>query len=164
MKSKHPLIHLTAFILSIFLLGSLLSACGSNGSTPTSSGPDIKIEGAWARPSPKMAGAGAAYMTFKNTGGEADTLIAGQTPAAEVIELHETLIDDNGVMKMRPKEGGIEVPAGGSAELHPGGMHIMLIKLAKPLEVGDVIPLTLTFEKSGEMTVDVPVAEQAPGK
>ncbi len=162
MKINHPLIRLAIIILATFLSGGILTACG--GSAPSSAGPDIKIEGAWARPSPKMAGAGAAYMTLKNTGGEADTLIAGDTSAAEVVELHETLIDENGVMKMRPKEGGIEVSAGGSAELKPGGMHIMLIRLAKPLETGDVIPLTLTFEKSGEMTIDVLVSEQAPDK
>ncbi len=162
MKINQPPIRLVMILLAVFFLGGVLTACG--GSASTSSGPDIKIEDAWARPSPKMAGAGAAYMTFKNTGAEADTLIAGKTSAAEVIELHETLIDENGVMKMRPKEGGIEIPAGGSAELHPGGMHIMLIRLAKPLETGDVIPLTLTFEKSGEMTIDVPVTDQPPGK
>ena len=162
MQIKPATLHITGIILALFLFGSALTACGSKA--PTNAGPDIKIEGAWARPSPKMAAAGAAYMTIRNTGGEADRLISGQTPAANVIELHETLIDENGVMKMRPKEGGIEAPAGGSAELHPGGMHIMLINLKKPLETGDVIPLTLTFEKSGEMTIDVPVAEQAPGK
>ncbi len=162
MKNKYPLIHLTIIIMAALLFGSILTACG--GSAPTSSGPDIKIEGAWARPSPKMAGAGAAYMILKNTGGEADTLIAGDTSAAEVVELHETLIDENGVMKMRPKEGGIKVPAGSSAELKPGGMHIMLIRLAKPLQTGDIIPLTLTFEKSGEMTIDVLVSEQAPNQ
>jgi hypothetical protein len=111
-----------------------------------------------------MAGAGAAYMVIKNTGNEADRLVAGETPAAEVVELHESFMDENDVMKMRPVEGGfIEVPAGGEAELRPGGLHIMLIRLAEPLENGQTIPLTLSFEKSGEIEIEVVVADEPPG-
>jgi copper(I)-binding protein len=67
-------------------------------------------------------------------------------------------------MKMRAVEGGyIEVPAGGEAELKPGGLHIMLIRLAEPLENGTTFPLTLNFEKSGEIEIEVPVAEGPPG-
>jgi copper(I)-binding protein len=111
-----------------------------------------------------MAGAGAVYMILKNDGSEADKLLSGKTPAAEVVELHESFMDENNVMKMRAVEGGyIEVPAGGSVELKPGGLHVMLIKLVKPLQADTTIPLTLNFEKSGELTIEAPVSEQPPG-
>jgi len=147
-------------LLTVGLLAVLgLAACGG------SSGPEIEIDGAWARPSPKMAGAGAAYMIIKNTGGQADKLVSATTSAAEVVELHESFMDENQVMKMRPVEGGIiEVPAGGEAELKPGGLHIMLIKLVEPLETGKTIPLTLSFDQSGEIEIDVIVADGPPGK
>jgi hypothetical protein len=140
------------------LLALVGAACSSDAK-----GPNIEIEGAWARPSPKMAGAGAAYMTLKNSGGEADKLISASTTAAQVVELHESFMDENNVMKMRPVEGGaIQVPAGGSAELKPGGLHIMLIDLVEPLQSGTTIPLTLKFEKSGEVEIQVSVSEQKP--
>ncbi|HFD40738.1 MAG TPA: copper chaperone PCu(A)C [Anaerolineae bacterium] len=110
-----------------------------------------------------MAGAGAAYMIIKNTGGEADKLLSGETPAAEVVELHESYMDENQVMHMRAVEGGyIEVPAHGQVELKPGGYHVMLIKLVEPLEAGKTVPLTLHFEKSGQIEVQVPVSEGPP--
>jgi copper(I)-binding protein len=140
------------------LLG--LATCGGGAE-----GPQIEVEGAWARPSPKMAGAGAAYMVVKNRGNEADRLLSGQTPAAEVVELHESFMDENDVMKMRPVEGGyVEVPAGGDVELKPGGLHIMLIKLAEPLETGATIPLILSFEKSGDVEIEVLISDEPPGE
>lgn len=146
------------YLIAGLLLLSGLAACGG------AEGPQIEVENAWARPSPRMAGAGAAYMVIKNTGNETDRLVAGETPAAEVVELHESFMDENDVMKMRPVEGGfIEVPAGGEAELRPGGLHIMLIRLAEPLENGQTIPLTLSFEKSGEIEIEVVVADEPPG-
>lgn len=147
----------------LFLAGLLLVtglvACGGP------EGPQIQIEDAWARPSPKMAGAGAAYMVLKNKGSEADKLLSGETPAAEVVELHESFMDENDVMKMRPVEGGyIEVPAGGQAELKPGGLHIMLINPTEPLEDGKAFPLSLNFEQSGKIEIEVVVAEGPPTK
>jgi copper(I)-binding protein len=110
-----------------------------------------------------MAGAGAAYMVLKNKGNEADRLLSAETRAAEAVELHESFMDENDVMKMRPVEGGaIEVPAGGQVELKPGGLHIMLINLAEPLETGTTSPMTLTFEKSGKIEVEVAVSDEPP--
>jgi len=143
------------FVIGLLALATLV-ACGSKVQ-----GPKIEVEGAWARPSPKMAGAGAAYMVLKNSGNEADKLLSASTPAAAVVELHESFMDENNVMRMRPVEGGaIKVPAGGSVELKPGGLHIMLINLTEPLQPGMTIPLTLRFEKSGEIEVQVSVSAQ----
>ena len=97
----------------------------------------------------------AAYLKIMNMGSEDDRLVTASSPVAGRVELHTHLME-NGIAKMRPVEA-IEVPAGGAAELKPGGDHIMLFDLAEPLKKGDKFPLTLTFEKAGavEITVDV---------
>jgi len=139
---------------ALILIGLLLAACQS------SSGPDISIENAWGRSSPKVATAGAFYMLIKNRGGEADKLIAGASPACGVVELHESYMTEEGAMGMRPVEGGsIEIPANGEAELKMGGLHIMCIDKLEDFDVGAVLPLTLTFEKSGDISIDVEIRE-----
>jgi len=67
------------------------------------------------------------------------------------------------VMRMRMVDGGrIEIPAGGTVIMEPGGLHLMLINLTEPLEAGAAYPLTLKFERAGEWTLHVPVADDAP--
>jgi copper(I)-binding protein len=138
-----------AMILSI-----ALTAC-----QPATTGPDIKIEGAWGRPSPKVAAAGAFYMLIKNNGTEDDVLISAVSPSCGAVELHESYLTEEGAMGMRPVEGGIEVPAGGQAEFKMGGLHIMCIEKLDDFDVGAVLPVALTFEKSGEISVDVEIRE-----
>jgi copper(I)-binding protein len=151
-------LYLYLLALGMFVL---LTGCGTTAPAPD--GGAITVEQAWARPSPKMAAAGAAYMIINNSGGEADKLTSASTDAAEVIELHESFMDDNDVMKMRPVEGGvIEIPAGGSVALEPGGLHVMMINLESPLEEGNAITLNLQFEKAGDISIQVPVSQQPP--
>jgi copper(I)-binding protein len=157
-------------VLLLVAVVLVLPACaGATGEeTPAAQSdtlqPTITIEKAWSRSTPDMmAGSGIVYMTINNSGSQADRLIATKSPAAAFCELHETSMDENGVMRMRGVKGGsIEVPAGGSAELEPAGLHIMLIDLKTPLESGTSFPLTLKFEQAGEMTIEVPVMEFAP--
>ena len=150
MKYKYP-IFLAAILV---LLGLTLAACQA------ASGPDITIENAWGRPSPKVATAGAFYMTLKNSGGEADKLVSAQSESCEVVELHESYDKGDGVMGMRPVEGGfIEVPAKGQTELKMGGLHIMCIDKLDDFEEGAILTITLSFEKSGEKTVDVEIRQ-----
>ena len=116
----------------------------------------IEIDTPWARAS---AGAGrptAAYVTIRNTGARPDRLIAVATPAAGHAEIH-AMAHEGGVMKMRPA-GPLEIPAGGAVELAPGGLHIMLMALEAPLEEGGTLPLTLTFEAAGKVTVEASIA------
>ncbi len=141
-------------LIVLVLLSFLLAACQS-----TVEGPSISIEDAWGRPSPKVATAGAFYMLIKNDGSEADIFVAAESSACGVVELHESYKTEEGAMGMRPVEGGIEVPAGGQAELKMGGLHIMCIEKLEDFEVGAVMPLTLTFEKSGEMSIEIEIRE-----
>ncbi len=111
-----------------------------------------------ARPAPLEGGNGAAYFTVLN-GLDTPVRLAGATgPIAAAVELHET-VNDNGVMKMEPHPEGFEIPAGGVLELKPGGKHVMLLGLTKPLATGDSIDLTLNFEGSDAISLSVPVVE-----
>jgi copper(I)-binding protein len=119
---------------------------------------DLRIGHPWSR----AAGAntnGAGFMTIRNTGSQPDRLLSASTPAARVVELH-THIRDGDVMRMRPV-ADIPVPAGQTVRLRPGGLHVMLIGLTGPLTRGASVPLTLRFERAGE--VDVTLEIEAAG-
>ena len=123
---------------------------------------DISVDDPFARASAGMAKVGAAFMTLQNAGSD-DKLVSATSPVADHVELHGN-IKDGDVMRMRSVES-IDVPAGGSVQLAPGGVHLMLIDLKEPLKQGETFPLTLTFAQAGAMTIEVPVkapAEMAP--
>ena len=115
----------------------------------------LLIDHAWARDTGGRTGAGAAYMKIVNESGKTERLIGASSPAANVVELH-THMRDGDIMRMRQVDN-IEVEAGQSVDLKPGGLHVMLIGLTGPLEEGSSFPLTLTFEHAGEVTVQVKV-------
>lgn len=119
----------------------------------------LEIIHPWARASAGDAKNGAAYLDVVNKGGETDRLIAASTPAADRAELHQH-VSENGIMKMRPVEA-IEIAPGQHIVLQPGGFHIMLMGLAAPLVEGESFPLTLTFEKAGNVEVSVTIASVA---
>lgn len=114
----------------------------------------VMVQEAWARAMPEGAKVGAAYVTVKG-GAEADALLGVSTPIAAQAMVHET-INDNGVMKMR-EVASVPVPAGQTVTFAPGGNHIMLMGLKRPLKAGDRFPLTLKFAKAGDVTVTVTV-------
>jgi copper(I)-binding protein len=101
----------------------------------------------------------AAYFTIRNTGGPDRLMSVSSRDAGP--SLHSTTID-NGVMRMRPLEA-IEIPANSKVELKPGGVHLMLMGLKRPLEAGSSVPLDLKFEKSGERHVSIAVRSDTPG-
>jgi copper(I)-binding protein len=125
---------------------------------PAARAGDVAIEAPWTRAA-GLGGNGAGFMTLRNTGAAPDRLLAAASPAARVVELH-THIRDGDVMRMRPV-GDIAVPPGEAVRLQPGGLHVMLIGLIAPLERGTRVPLTLRFERGGEVTVMLEV--QAAG-
>tara|TARA_B100000678_G_scaffold211280_2_gene178865 strand:+ start:699 stop:1214 length:516 start_codon:yes stop_codon:yes gene_type:complete len=157
-------------IATTALAGSiLLSACNS---APQADAPleaeaatsEIAITAPWSRETAEGQDAGGAFMTIANTGSGADRLTGGSTPVAGEVQVHTVDMTD-GVMRMRQLEDGLEVPAGGSVTLKPGSFHIMLMQLTQPLEQGEAVPLTLTFEKAGPVEVELvvePVGSQGP--
>ena len=157
-----------------------------SASAPAASAGSIQIVDAWARAASSMSGAmgqaqptgaamgdmkptgaamgetgganGAMYMTSRNSGGAADKLIKAQSDVAKSVELH-TVVNDGGVMKMRPVEA-IEVPAGGETALKPGGFHVMLIGLTRDLKPGDKVAFKLQFANAGTVDVQAEVRQQ----
>lgn len=117
---------------------------------------EIHVLDTYARSASPMAKTGAAFMLIENIGDAEDRLIGAASPAAQKVELH-THIEEGGVMKMVHVEEGFAIPAGETLVLQRGGAHVMLIGLTESFEQGKVVPLTLVFEKSGEIVVDVPV-------
>ncbi|WP_081535826.1 copper chaperone PCu(A)C [Rhodovulum sp. P5] len=118
---------------------------------------DIAIEDPYARASTMMSKSGAAFMTIVNAGAADDRLVAATSDVADKVELHTHKEDANGVMRMVEVEEGFPVPAGGQRELKRGGDHVMFLGLTRPLEQGDMVKMTLTFEQAGEMEIEVPV-------
>lgn len=119
---------------------------------------NVKVEGAWARPTVQGQAAGGGFL--KITGGAAaDKLVSASATVSKTVELH-TMVMEGEVMRMR-EIGAIDVPAGKTVELKPGGLHVMFIGIDKPLKNGDSFPLTLRFEKAGEVKVEMKVMTQA---
>ncbi|HRO51280.1 MAG TPA: DUF1775 domain-containing protein [Hyphomicrobium sp.] len=116
----------------------------------------LAIEGAWARATPHGAKVGAGYLTILNTGSTADTLIAISAPVAGKSEVHDMTMTD-GVMRMRALPEGIEIPAGGTVTLAPGGKHLMFMDLKEPLVAGASLPVTLTFKNGGTVEATFPI-------
>jgi hypothetical protein len=113
----------------------------------------LKISAPWARATPKGANVGGGYMKITNTGTASDRLIGGVTDVANRFEIHEMSMD-NGVMKMRPVTGGLEIKPGQTVELKPGGYHVMLMGLKEQLVQGQHFKATLEFAKAGKVDVD----------
>ena len=120
---------------------------------------DIDIGHPYARVTLPGQPTGGAYMSFDNHGAP-DRLVSVQTAAAKSVELHSSTLEGD-VMRMRQVDA-IDLPANKAIVLQPGGWHLMLIGLKAPLKQGDSFPMTLKFEKAGEVVVDVKVQAVPP--
>ena len=120
----------------------------------------VRVHGAWVRLPPPGAEIGVTYLTLEAKQGM--TLISAQSPAAESVELHSMTMH-NGVMRMRHLPT-LALAAGKPVKLEPGGLHLMLINLKKPLQVGDTVQLDLNFSqgKRAPHTVRVQALVKAP--
>lgn len=119
----------------------------------------LEVSQAWLRPTVAGQTMGAGYLVVTNAGKVGDRLVAARSALAERVELHTMWLDGD-VMRMRAVES-LEVPAGATVALQPGGMHLMLMGLKAPLAAGQRVTLTLQFEKAGEVAVQAAV--RAPG-
>jgi periplasmic copper chaperone A len=126
---------------------------------PAAPNVQLNISGAWVRASMGTDNPTAGYMTISNTGNTADALIAATADAAGRVEIHRTMPGASGMHAMEPVSE-INVPAGGTVTLEPGGFHLMLFELAAPLAAGDEVLLSLTFANAG--TIVVPADVRAP--
>jgi uncharacterized protein YcnI/copper(I)-binding protein len=120
----------------------------------------LAIESAWTRATAEGAKVGAGYLTIRNPGSAADTLVSVETSVAGRGEIHDMTMTD-GVMRMRRLADGIEIPAGGSVALKPGGMHLMFMDLKQRLVEGETVTVKLTFKSGATGEVVLPVKSLA---
>ena len=107
----------------------------------------------WSRATPKGATIGAGYLKITNNGTTPDRLLGGSSDAAKSFELH-VMSMENGVMKMRPVEGGIEIKPGETVEFKPESYHVMFVGLKEPLVQGHRVKAALDFAKAGKVAVE----------
>lgn len=138
-------IFLTVFICTVLFAVSQASAheMKNNG---------LMVKDSWARATAGPAKAGAVYLTIANMGHETDRLVAVKSDLAKRTEIHTHLMKD-GMIKMRHVEA-VEVSPGTPTIFQPGGLHIMFMGLNKPFVEGETLPLTLVFEKTGEIDIE----------
>ena len=130
--------------------------------TPGVLASDVMVKGAFARASAvPTAKAGTVYLTLTNNSSKADRLLAVTTAASDTAQVHES-VEKDGVATMKRLEV-LEIPAGGTVELKPGGIHIMLTGLKAPLKKGGMILLELKFELAGAIEVMAHVGDVAAG-
>ena len=177
---------LTVIVALLALLGTACGSSDDSSSTSTTPTPGVEIADPWIRATPAGATAGAAYMSISSAEGDRLTSASVPNDVAAVTEIHETVeagtdttmpsgtgmdegMEDEGMdegmegmgqMTMR-EVPGIDVPAGGSVSLEPGGYHVMLLDLVAPLEAGQTVPITLTFDNAGTVTVEATVRTSA---
>jgi hypothetical protein len=144
--------HLLSVLASAVVAVSL-AACSSGGAAAAPT-----ISDAWVRPPAGMDKPAAAYMVITNSAGQADALLSVSTPAASSVEIHETSTDASGMTGMHPI-ARLDVPAGGTVKLAPGGYHLMIMGLTTPLEVGGKLELDLVFEHAGKVVVQAEVRQ-----
>ena len=140
---------LSAFLLALAIYGQV------HAQTPDAK--SIVVDHPWARATPAGAKTGAAYATLVNNGSSGDRLLTATTPVADKVQFH-SVSEENGVSRMREMRA-VEVAPGARVTFSPGGMHIMMVGLKQPLKEGQTFPLTLTFEKAGNLDVMVSVAK-----
>jgi hypothetical protein len=154
----------------LYAVSAVTALCAQLALSPVAHAADydvgsMHISQPWSRATPKGASSGAGYMTITNKGTAPDRVSCVSSDAAAQCQIH-TMTMDNGVMKMRPVEGGLEILPGQTITLKPGGFHMMLVDLKHPLEAGGTMKATLKFDHAGTVDVEYPVAAigaPAPG-
>lgn len=117
-------------------------------------GSALKAADGWIRETPPTAPVRAGYLVLRNAG-DGDLAVTGaRSDAFGAVEIHEMAPSADGTMRMRPVKT-LTVPAGGSVELKPGGLHLMLFRPQRPLAAGDRVPLILQLADGGELHTEL---------
>ncbi|WP_404376150.1 copper chaperone PCu(A)C [Vreelandella aquamarina] len=145
-------------LIALLLMSTPLVAAhhGSDHSEAMAGHSSIEVTHPWARATPPGAGAGGGFVTLTNHGDKDDTLVGATSPLTERVEIH--MMEMHGdVMRMVPLPGGIDIPAGETVTLAPGGLHLMFMELASPLVEGQPVPVTLEFQHAEPIQVKLQV-------
>lgn len=144
------------------LLSALLISAALPPAALAAAADAVTVVEPYVRQVPPGARATAAFMVLKNTSDKDVRLVKATNSASNITELH-THINEGGVMKMRPVPA-IHIKAGGETVLEPGGLHVMLIDMKKPMKEGDRVALTLGFDDGSTKEIEAPVRRPVPGK
>ena len=157
-------VKLRAMIKLLFKRARLIASVGA-ALTPTllavAAGPAVAqsyragpltIEAPWSRATPGGATVASGYMRITNHGSEPDRLVGGTAAVAGRVDVHESS-NTEGIARMAHMEGLLIKP-GETVELKPGGLHVMMTELKRPLKEGDVVSGTLVFEKAGTVALE----------
>jgi periplasmic copper chaperone A len=136
-----------------------LTACSPSG-PGAGEAAAVQVAGAICRPTPVGRQMTGCYLTLTTT--TADRLVSVTSPAANLVQIHESRIE-SGMMMMNELKEGLPLPAGETVALAPGGNHLMLLGVEEPLVAGDTVALTLTFESSSPVEVTATVGQPAVG-
>jgi copper(I)-binding protein len=145
-----------ALLAALALLLVSVVAGGCSGGAPSAAPAGVTVAAAWVRPAPGSGGTTAAYFTITNGGSTADALLGVTSPVAGSCQLHESTMASGGDMGMH-EMASVEVPAGGTTTFAPGGFHVMLDGLRRPLAAGETVELDLTFVHAGRIVVQADV-------
>ncbi len=143
-------------IVTAILCVGLLSCFAAPARAEEVKAGDLVITQAWSRATPGGAKVGGGYLTIENKGSAPDRLIGGSADVADKVQIHEMAVN-NGVMTMRALDKGLVIEPGKTVKLAPGGYHLMLLDLKRPLKQGDKLPVTLEFEKAGKVSLSLDV-------
>ncbi|WP_405495614.1 copper chaperone PCu(A)C [Nocardia sp. NBC_00511] len=156
--------HRVGAVAAVSTLALLPVACSSSNtsSTPARAASQVSMSDQWIKAAD--SGMSAAFGTLENKGDQPVNLVAAASPASATVEIHEVVPDGAGEKQMRPKAGGITIPAHGRATLQPGGEHLMFMGLEAPLRTGAETPITLTFSDGSTTTVTAQVRDFAGGQ
>ena len=144
-----------AMVGTAFLFACIMLAATAARARDYKAG-SLDIIDPWSRATPKGASVAAGYMKIANSGTSPDRLVSGSCDVSSTFEVHEMTME-NGVAKMRPLKGGLEIKPGETVELKPGSFHVMFVGLKKPFATGDHVKATLVFEKAGTINVEYDV-------
>lgn len=140
---------------AIALLGALLAGCGGEAGLGGGT-PDLHLSAAQA--SAPVAGASQLVVTIENRGDGADRIVGAETDAALAVEIHRTVIEDDGRAFMRLLDD-VVIDAGETVRFRPGGLHLMVVVPDERVRVGGTFEVTLRFERSAPVTLEVEVVD-----
>jgi copper(I)-binding protein len=134
-----PLLNLRTFAVATMVAGALAGSAAASPASP------VTITEAWLRPAPTGMAMTSGYLTIRNTSARPVRLRAATSPSIGSITLHRSVVT-GGIARMEALSDGLVIPPGGSAVFKPGGNHMMLEGLSRPLKVGDKVTVTLSFD------------------
>lgn len=137
-------------VFALVALMAVIAGCSSAAATPA-------IAQAWARPA-QAGGNTAAYLTITAAASQADALLSASSPAADMVQVHEVSTDASGMTGMHPIDR-LDIPAGTSVTLKPGGYHLMVMGVKSELAIGGSVELDLVFEHAGKIVVQAEIKQ-----